>query len=173
MSNNNVLTTVTKQMISECKTIAERSYMSRVAGYSTIFGAEPNEHGQIPRKLYRGARVEFTALGVDALLDIVFSKIAEGYKRCDTPSSSFGMQHIVYLIKPDAEIKADLEVVFQEAEVELRERVEKANEAIVLDQVAKRKAQVLREREEAAKAADAELEAQLEVEVRQALKVGK
>ncbi|MNW10509.1 hypothetical protein D3C71_2077460 [compost metagenome] len=62
---------------------------------------------------------------------------------------------------------------FKEAEVALRARVEKANEVIIANTVAQRKAQVLKEREEAAKAADEALEAELEAEVRAALKGAK
>ncbi|MNW18519.1 hypothetical protein D3C71_2181130 [compost metagenome] len=61
-------------------------------------------------------------------------------------------------------------VVLQEAEDELRASVEQANELIISDTIAKRKAQVLKEREEAAKAADEALEAELAAEVRAALK---
>jgi hypothetical protein len=171
--NNTVLTTVSKQMIADCKTEAERDYMNRVEGHDVIFGAKPDQHGSLPRKLFRGARVEFTALGVQALLDLVFEKVSQGFKRCDTEATSFGMQHMVYLMKPDDAIQADLIEVLKEAESELRARVEKANEVIIANTVAQRKVQVLKEREEAAKAADAALEAELEVEVRAALKGGK
>ncbi|WP_454865573.1 hypothetical protein [Pseudomonas umsongensis] len=171
--SNNVLTTVTKQMIADCKSDAERDYRNRVEGHDVIFGGEPDQHGNLPRKLFRGARVEFTALGVQALLDLVFDKVSQGYKRCDTEASSYGINHIVYLVKPDAEIQADLVVVLKEAEEELRARVERGNEVIIANTVAQRKVQVLKEREEAAKAADAALEAELEAEVRAALKGGK
>ena len=171
--SNNVLTTVTKQMVAECKAEAELAYMNRVGGYSEIFGAEPNSHGSIPRKLFRGAQVEFTATGINALLDLVFEKVSQGYKRCNTDATSYGVNHIVYLVKPDAEIQADLIVVLKEAEEELRARVDKANELIVSDTIAKRKVQVLKEREAAAKAADEALDAEIEAEVRAALKGAK
>ncbi|WP_413705303.1 hypothetical protein [Pseudomonas sp. Pseusp16] len=170
---NTVLITATKQMIAECRAAAERDYLSRVGGHDVIFGAEPDERGNLPRKLFRGARVEFTATGINALLDLVFEKVAQGYKRCDTEATSYGIEHFVYLLKPEAEIQADLVFVLREAEDELRARVEKANEEIIANTVAQRKAQVLKEREEAAKAADAALEAELEAEVRAALKGGK
>jgi hypothetical protein len=171
--SNNVLTTVTKQMIADCKAEAERAYFARVGGYAEDFQVQPDKHGNYPRKFFRGARVEFTALGVNALLSVMFEKLSEGYKRCDTEATSFGMQHMFYLEKPDSEIQTDLIEVFKEAEAELRARVEQANEAIISDTIAKRKLQVLKEREEAARAADEALEAELEAEVRAALKGAK
>ncbi|MBU0523578.1 MAG: hypothetical protein KJ643_15195 [Gammaproteobacteria bacterium] len=173
MSNNTLLKTATKQMISDCKAEAEAAYMNRVGGYAEDFQGQPDRHGNLPRRMFRGAQVEFTAKGVNALLDLVFEKVAQGYKRCSTDTTSYGIDHIVYLIKPEAEIQADLIVVLKEAEDELRARIEKANEAIIADTIAKRKAQVLKEREEAAKAADAALEAELDAEVRAALKGAK
>lgn len=164
-----VLATVTKQMIAECKADAERDYMGRVGGYAEDFQGQADRHGNFPRRMFLGAQVEFHAKGVNALLDLVFDKVGQGYKRCATDATNYGIDYIVYLVKPDAEIQSDLVVVLKEAESELRAQVEKANEAIILDQVAKRKAQVLKEREEAAKAADAALEAELEAEVRTAL----
>ncbi|KPG99433.1 hypothetical protein AEQ67_09860 [Pseudomonas sp. RIT-PI-q] len=173
MSNNNVLTTVTKQMVAECKAEAELAYMNRVGGFAEDFQGQPDRHGNLPRRMFRGAQVEFTAKGVNALLDLVFEKVAQGYKRCATEATSYGIEHFVYLKKPDAEIQLELPEVLKEAEAELRARVDKANEAIIADTIAKRKAAVLREREEAAKAADVALEAELEVEVRAALKGAK
>lgn len=171
--SNTVLTQVTKAMITECRAEAERAYRNRLEGHDIIFGAEPNRHGQLPRKFFRGARVEFTATGVNALLDLIFDKVARGYKRCDTPTTNSGIIYFAYLEKPEDEIKADLVLELIEAEEALRARVDKANEAIITDTIAKRKAQVLREREEAAKAADEALEAELELEVRAALKGAK
>lgn len=171
--NNAVLTQVTKTMITECRAEAERAYTNRVEGHDVVFGAEPNHLGQLPRKFYRGARVQFTVTGINALLDLIFEKVAQGYKRCDTPTTNSGIIYFTYLEKPDDEIKADLVLELIEAEEALRERVDKANEAIIADTIVKRKAQVLREREEAAKAADEALQAELEVEVRAALKGAK
>lgn len=171
--SNNVLTTVTKQMITECKAEAERAYRSRVGGYDVIFGAEPDERGNLPRKLFRGAQVEFTAMGVNALLDLVFERIEQGYKRSDAPTTSVGQLYLTYLIKPDAEIQADLAEEFKEAEAALKAKVEQANEEIIAHTVAQRKAQVIRDREAAAKLADEQLEAELDAEVRAALKGGK
>jgi len=171
--SNNVLTTVTKQMIADCKAEAELAYYNRVGGYAEDFQGQPDRHGNLPRKLYRGAQVEFTATGINAFLDLIFEKVSQGYKRSDTPNTNSGIQFYTYLVKPEAEIQVDLVEVLKEAETELRARVERANEAIIADTVAKRKAQVLKEREEAAKAADAALEAELEAEVRAALKGGK
>ncbi|WP_448144684.1 hypothetical protein [Pseudomonas silesiensis] len=168
-----VLTTVTKQMIAECKAEAERAYYNRVGGYAEDVQSEPDRHGNYPRRMFRGAQEEFTAQGINALLDLVFEKISQGYKRCDTEASSYGINHIVYLTKPDSQIQVELPDVLKEAEAELRARIEKANEAIILDQVAKRKAQVIRDREAAAKLADEQLEAELEAEVRAALKGAK
>jgi hypothetical protein len=171
--SSNVLTTVTKQMIADCKAEAEVAYMNRVGGYAEDFQGQPDKHGNLPRRMFRGAQVEFHARGVNALLDLVFEKVAQGYKRCATDATSYGIDHIVYLVKPDVEIQADLFEVLNEAEEALRARVDKANEAIIADTIIKRKAAVLREREEAAKAADVALEAELEREVRAALKAVK
>ena len=171
--SNTVLTTVTKQMIADCKADAERAYMNRVGKHDVIFGAEPDRHGNLPRKFYRGAQVEFTATGINAFLDLVFEKISQGYKRSNTLTTNSGNLYFTYLVKPEAEIQADLVEELKEAEAELRARVERANEVIIADTVAKRKLQVLKEREEAAKAADAALEAELEAEIRAALKGGK
>ena len=77
------------------------------------------------------------------------------------------------MLKPETEIQGDWAFVFREVEDELRARVEKANEAIITATVAQRKTQVLKEREEAVKAADEALEAELEAEVRAALKGAK
>ena len=170
---NTVLTTVTKQMIAECRAAAERDYLSRVGRHDVIFGATPDRHGNLPRKLYRGAQVEFTATGINTPLNLVFEKVSQGYKRCDTEAASYGIEHFVYLLKPETEIQGDWAFVFREVEDELRARVEKANEAIITATVAQRKTQVLKEREEAVKAADEALEAELEAEVRAALKGAK
>lgn len=171
--SSNVLTTVTKPMIADCKAEAELAYLNRVGGFAEDFQGQPDRHGNLPRRMFLGAQEEFHAKGVNALLDLVFEKVAQGYKRCATDATSYGIDHIVYLVKPEAEIQADLVVVLKEAEEELRARVEKANEAIIADTIAKRKAQVLKEREQAAKAADIALEAELEAEVRAALKGAK
>lgn len=174
MSNNNVLTTVTKQMISECKTIAENLYMNRTEGFSEIFDARPDASGNLPRKFYRGAVVEFTAGSVDALLDLVITKMSQGWKRSAAPTTNIGTTFfLTYLVKPDSEIQSDLIEELKDAEAVLRERIEKENEAIIAKTVAQRKVQVLRQREEAAKAADEALEAELEAEVRAALKGAK
>lgn len=171
--SNNVLATVTKQMIADCKADAELAYMNRVGGYAEDFQGQPDRHGNLPRRMFRGAQVEFTTTGINAFLDLIFEKVSQGYKRSDTLSMNSGMQYYTYLVKPEAEIQADLVEEFKEAEVALRARVEKANEVIIANTVAQRKTQVLKEREEAAKAADEALEAELEAEVRAALKGAK
>ena len=171
--SNTVLTTVTQRMIQECKAEAERAYYNRVGGYAEDVQSQPDRHGNYPRRMFRGAQEEFTAQGVNALLDLVFEKISQGYQRCNTEASSYGINHIVYLTKPVSVIQLELPEVLKEAEAELRARVDRENELIIADTIAKRKATVLREREEAAKAADAALEAELAAEVRAALKGAK
>lgn len=171
--SNTVLKTVTKADIQEVKEAAERLYMGRVGGYAEDFLAQPDRHGNYPRRMFRGALEEFTATGVNALLDLIFDKISQGYKRSETPTSTIGQLYLTYLIKPDAVIAEELVEEFKEAERSLRASIERVNEEIVAKTVAQRKAQVLKERGEAAKAADAALEAELEAEVRAALKGGK
>ena len=172
--SNTVLKTVTKADIQEAKDIAEREYLARPEHHGVDFAAEFDELGNLPPKFFRGPLVEFSVRGVEAVVDLIVEKQSQGWKR-----STVGINHaasnvyIVYLVKPDDLIQADLKEEFREAEAALRERVEKANEAIIADTVAKRKAQILREREEAAKAADIALEAELEMEVRTALKGAK
>ena len=171
---NTVLTTVTKQMITEAKAVAEQLYLNRLEGYDAIFNAEPDASGNLPRKFFRGGVVEFTAGSVDTLIDLVINKLSDGWKRSAVDTTSIGTTFFrTYLIKPDAEIQADLAEEFKEAEAELRARVEAGNEAIIAATVAQRKMQVLREREEAVKAADISLEAELQAEVRAALKGAK
>lgn len=169
--SNTVLKTVTKADIQEAKDIAEREYLARPEHHGVDFAAEFDELGNLPPKFFRGPLVEFSVCGVEAVVDLIIERQSQGWKRSPVAISNTASNvYIVYLIKPDELIQADLKEEYREAEEALRARVEKANEAIVLDQVAKRKAAVLREREEAAKAADEALEAEIEAEVRAALK---
>ena len=172
--SNTVLKTVTKVDIQEARDVAEQEYMARPEHHGVDFAGEFDEFGNLPRKFFRGPLIEFSVNGVEAVVDLIIEKQSQGWKRSTTPIGNAASNvYIVHLIKPDVLIQADLKEEFREAEEALRARVEKSNEAIILDQVAKRKAQVIREREAAAKLADEQLEAQLEAEVRAALKGGK
>ena len=169
-----VLKAVTKADIQEAKDIAEREYMARPEHYGAHFTGEFDEYGNVPSKFFRGPLVEFKVYGVEAVIDLVIEKQSQGWKRSDIAiNNDTSNVYVVHLIKSDELIQADLKEEFKEAEAALRARVEKANETIIASTVAQRKAQVLKEREEAAKAADAALEAELEAEVRAALKGAK
>lgn len=172
--SSTVLKIVSKADLQEARDIAEREYLARPEHYGAYFTGEFDEFGNLPHKFFRGPLVEFKVYGVEAVIDLVIEKQAQGWKRSDTPISNITSNvYIVHLVKSDDLIQADLKEEYREAEEALRARVEKANEAIIANTVAQRKAQMLKEREEAAKAADAALDAELEAEVRAALKGAK
>ncbi|WP_408598064.1 hypothetical protein [Pseudomonas sp. PLMAX] len=169
-----VLKVVSKADLQEARDIAEREYMARPEHYGSYFTGEFDKYGNVPSKFFRGPLVEFKVYGVEAVIDLVIEKQSQGWKRSDIAiNNDTSNVYVVHLIKSDELIQADLKEEFKEAEAALRARVEKSNEALIANTVAQRKAQVLKEREEAARAADEALEAELEAEVRAALKGGK
>lgn len=171
--SNTVLKTVTKQMILDCKAAVEASYMGRMEGFAEDFQAEPDRYGNLPRRKYRGAIAEFTVLGVDALMDLVIEKMAEGWKRSKVYTVSIGAAFTAYMIKPDVLIEEELKAEFKEAEQALRAQVDAENEQVIAHTVVQRKAQILKERERALKDADDALDAELAAEVRAALQSAK
>lgn len=165
----NVLKKVTKEAIAAVKADATARYHERLEGFAEDLTATPDANLNYPRKFLRGAIVEFTTQFVDPLLKFVIEKVSAGWKLGPVPTHYTATVFTTYLIKPDAEIEADLKLEHEEAEAKLKSDIEKENEVIIATQVALRKATVLRQREEAARKADLQLEADLEAEVRAAL----
>ncbi|WP_095148043.1 hypothetical protein [Pseudomonas sp. Irchel s3a18] len=131
-----VLKTITAEDIQAVREEAERLYMSRVEGNDFDFQGEPNEMGELPRRWFLGALVEFVAHPTpDDLLSLVFEKVAEGWTRstASTTSSNGGGVSVfrVYLKKPIAQQQLDLEILYAEAEAKLRAKVDQENELIV------------------------------------------
>lgn len=131
--SNAVLKTVTKFDIQAVKAEAEALYMNRVQGFDHDFQGVPDSSGNLPRRMFLGAIVEFVAsTGPDELLDIVLSKLSEGWTRSTTSTTSIGAALFnVYLMKPTAQQKEDLKVLHAEAETKLREKVAIANDLII------------------------------------------
>lgn len=172
--SNTVLKTVTKQMIAECRAVAEQQYMARHEHHGVDFAGEFDEFGNLPPKFFRGPMIEFTAVSVEGLIDLVIEKQSQGWKRSSVLiTNEVSNYYVIQMIKPDEAIQADLKEEFKEAEAALHAQVSAYNEQIISATVAQRKSQMLKEREEEAKAADAALEAELHAEVRAALKSAK
>lgn len=135
--SNTVLKTVTKADIQAVKDDAQQKYLTRVEGHDVDFQGQPDASGNLPRRWFKGAIVEFVAsTGPDELLDIVLKKIGEGWTRSTTATTSIGAAYFnVYLMKPTAQQQEDLKVLYAEAEAKLRAMVEVANEAVIERQV--------------------------------------
>jgi predicted small secreted protein len=165
-----VLKKITAQDIKAVKEAAKAAYLGRIEGTDIDWEKGQNNHGHFQRKFYRGGIVSFIVAGnVDVMIDDVIAKIDKGYKRVSIPSEASPLACTYYMQKPDAEIEKDLVLEYEGAEAALRVAVQKENDEIVATQVALRKATVLRQREEEARKADQQLEADLEAEVRAAL----
>lgn len=175
MSNNAVLKKVTAKDIQAVKEEVESLYTNRVEGYDVDFQGVSDASGNLPRRFFRGARVEFVAsTGPDELLDIVLAKIGEGWTRSTTATTSIGAAYFnVYLMKPTAQQQEDLRVLYAEAEAKLRAKVEVVNEAIIERQVELHIANAARlKAEQLAKEAQEEA-ATIREEVEQALGVAR
>lgn len=159
---------VTRPMIAEAKAEAERLYMDRLDGYSEDFAATPI-NGRLPRRHFRGAVEEFTALTVDATLKLVIDRLQVGYTLSAIPTQVVGQACTVYLVKPEVVRAEELKQEYKEAEARLQAAVEAENEAIIQRTFEQRVATERRKREEAARAAQEAEEAALMAEVRAAL----
>jgi hypothetical protein len=181
-----VLKTVTTQGIQAVKDEAKHIYMQRVEGHDVDFQGQPDESGNLPRRWMRGAIVEFVAShGVDELLDLVLTKLGEGWTRSSTPTYCVSSTLFnVWLVKPADQQEEDLKALYAEAEAKLKAQVEQENELIIerevklqLENAARKKAeQEAKEAEEAAATIRKEVEAALGVTrsaVRASLKGGK
>ena len=181
-----VLKTVTVQDIQAAKDEAKRMYMLRIDGFDVDFQGHPDASGNLPRRHFKGAIVEFVAShGVDELLDLVLTKLVEGWTRSSTPTYCVSSTFFnVWLMKPAEQQAEDLKVLYAEAEAKLRARIEQENEAIIEHEVqlqmanaARKKAeQEAKELDEAAATVRKEVEAALGVTrtaVRASLKGGK
>jgi len=136
-----VLKTVTAEDIQAVREEAEHLYISRVEGHDIDFQGVPDEMGELPRRWFRGALVEFVAHpSPDALLNLVFEKVAEGWTRSTTSTTGSTESGVsvfrVYLKKPAEKLQEDLEVLYAEAEAKLRDRVAQENDAIIEREVA-------------------------------------
>jgi hypothetical protein len=165
-----VLKKVTAQDIKAVKEAAKAAYFGRLEGHDIDWEQGQDSQGQFQRKFYRGGIVSFIVAGsVDVMIDDLIAKIGQGYKRVSVSTEVGLLASTYYMQKPDAEIEKDLVLEYEEAEAALRAAVQKENDVIVATQVALRRATVLRQREEEARKADRQLEADIEAEVRAAL----
>jgi hypothetical protein len=168
-----VLKTVTAQNIQAVKDEAKHLYMQRIDGFDVDFQGKPDASGNLPRRHFKGAIVEFVAsTGPDELLNLVLEKLAEGWSRSTTSTTCVGSTFFsVWLMKPVEQQTQDLEALYAEAEAKLRAQVEQENEEIVerevqlqLANAARKKAeQQAKDAEEAAAAIRKEVEAALGV----------
>ncbi|MDD2098827.1 hypothetical protein [Pseudomonas putida] len=135
--SNTVLKIVTKGDIQAARDEAQQQYLNRVEGFDVDYQGRPDASGNLPRRWFKGAVVEFVAsTGPDELLDIVLKKIGEGWTRSTTATTSIGAAYFnVYLMKPTAQQQEDLKGLYAEAEAKLRAKVEVENEAIIERQV--------------------------------------
>ncbi len=133
-----VLMKVTKEATAAAKAQATKLYMDRVEGHDIDWAAGQDEHGNYSRKLFRGAISSFTVQYIDPLLKLVTGKLSEGWKLSAVGTEQAVYVYTVYLVKPDADIAADLILEHAEAVAALTAKVEKDNAEIVERQIALR-----------------------------------
>lgn len=167
--NMTVLKKITQNQLDEAYEMARQLYLGRIDGFDYDYLAPADSKGNFPRKHFRGALVQLTTSSLDALLAVVLGNAAQGYRLSSVPTVVLGSAHTVYMLKPEAQVTAQLKEVRQEVEAALQIEIEKQNDKIIAATVAQRKATELRKRADAAKAADDALEAGLLAEVRAAL----
>ncbi|MNX85486.1 hypothetical protein D3C86_1173220 [compost metagenome] len=168
-----VLRKFNKAELASRKDAAKDKFYNTQDGYDQFASFDPKT-GRAIAGMVKGAYTRFIVDYMTEILKTYLAKIELGYTLHELEVQPLtGHSAEIYFYRPQAEIDAALEGIYEQVAQAYAAEIESENEAIVADTVAKRKVQVLKEREEAAKAADEALEAELDAEVRAELKGGK